>query len=201
MRIIVAAQKGEQTKTATTVNLAAALAETGRKGFVVDLDSQQHDAMKYAGSIEGVEFLTAMPNVVPQGYFVVVDTAPQIVTATGKAFLHSDLVLIPCTPLGPSLESLARTFETIDLARQQNPSLIAAVTFTRVDRSAYSAGVIAAARVLSMWGVTEACVPLRTMDFERAFAARRPVVLNAPKSAGAVAYRALGKEVERMVGK
>lgn len=195
MVITILSQKGAQTKTSTAVNLAAALAKS-RPGFIVDVDYQQCDAMKYQGSIEGVGWGNEFPSSTPDGGFVVVDTPPQIGEATGEALLRSDLALIPCTPHGASLESLARTFQTIERAREQNDGLTALVVFTCVNRGAYTQGVLAAARVLSQWPVVDTEIPLRTMDFEKAYALRRPVVTHLPKSAGAKAYDALALEIE-----
>jgi len=188
MFITVAAQKGAQTKTSTAVNLAAALA-LSRPGTIVDIDSQQQDATRYEGSVANIHWTQQIPARARVGEFVVVDTPPQVVDATGVAFSRSDLILIPCTPQAASLESLARTFETIEIARRKNQKLVAVVVFTCVDRSQYAAGVMAAAGVLSMWPVTKTFVP------------SRPIVTNAPKSAGATAYKQLAQEVETILGK
>lgn len=194
MYLTVLAQKGAQTKTTTSVNLAAALSAT-RPGILVDVDFQQCDATKYQGSIPGVEWTSEVPEAAPDGGFVVVDTPPQIVDVTGEALLRSDVAIIPCTTQLESLESLARTFQTIELARQKNERLFALIVFTCVDRSQYAQGIIEAARVLAQWPVTKAKIPERKMDLQKAFAARRPVLFNSPKSGASVAYRELTAEI------
>lgn len=199
MFITIAAQKGAQGKTATAVNLAAVFARS-RKGILCDVDFQQGDAHRYEGNIERVVWTKALPERAEKGGFVIVDTPPKIEEIHGQAFRRSDLVVIPCTPQGESLESLARTFQTIATAREFNEKLIAMVVFTCVDRSQYSAGAIAAARVLSEWEPAKSEVPLRKMDFERAFIARRPVVLNSPKSSVTLAYGEVGSQIEKMLG-
>lgn len=198
MFITILSQKGSQAKTSTAVNLAAALAAK-RPGIVVDLDAQQCDALRYAGSIPGVTFCAELPTAAPDGGFVVVDTPPQIMAATGAALKRSDLILIPCTPAAASLESLARTFQTVGEVWELNNELRALVVFACVNRSQYAAGMIEAARVLSAWPVAQTVIPARAMDFERAYSCRVPVVLNAPRSAGAAAYRALANEIETLL--
>ena len=46
--ICVSALKGAMTKSTTTVNIAAALAERGGRGCVVDTDTRQLDASRFA---------------------------------------------------------------------------------------------------------------------------------------------------------
>jgi cellulose biosynthesis protein BcsQ len=60
MYITVLIQKGGETKSTTTVNLAAAFAQY-RPGVVVDTDVQQCRSMKYAGSIPQVQFTHTLP--------------------------------------------------------------------------------------------------------------------------------------------
>lgn len=199
MFITVFSQKGEQAKTSTAVNLAAALAKGGRRGTIVDLDPQQSDALKFTGSIDGVVFTDILPAIAPDGEFVMVDLSPFVGPQTGVALLRSDLVLVPCTPHAASTAAAARTFETIALARQKRPELQALLAFTRVDKSQHAVGVLSSARAFAEWPVAQTVIPARLMEFERAFAARRPVVCSAPKSLGALAYCALAREIEEIL--
>ena len=89
--LTVANQKGGVGKTTTTVNVAAALAQSGLKVLVIDLDPQGN-----ASTALGVDHHPEVPSV----YDVLVD---------GKAFAD---VIVPC----PTVEGLFCAPATIDLA-------------------------------------------------------------------------------------
>jgi cellulose biosynthesis protein BcsQ len=193
MIITVFAQKGEQSKTTTALNIMAAAEQPGT---LVDLDVLQGDSMKFAGSMPGVEFTNKLHWSGKQSKgLIVIDTPPTVNTVVMEALRMSDMVICPCTPYQLSLEALERTFETIELAREKNDRLIARVLFTRVDRTQFTSGVITGTRVLSMWPVLQAEIPQRKTEFEKAVAKRCPVILNSRAGAGAVAYRAAVQEL------
>ncbi|WP_336244434.1 ParA family protein [Roseovarius autotrophicus] len=84
--IAIANQKGGVGKTTTTINLGAALADTGARVLIVDLDPQGNASTGLGVEMESRGFTT---------YDFILDEAPldQIVQATG----HDGLLIIPAT--------------------------------------------------------------------------------------------------------
>jgi cellulose biosynthesis protein BcsQ len=170
------------TKSTTTVNIAAALAERGGRGCVVDTDTRQLDASRFA--VPGCETVSSLQAIA--GDFAVIDTPPQPEGAI-PAMLLASVVVIPCTPELLSLEALARTFEAIEVARQQNLNLRAVVLFTRCGNSVRHQTFREVAGALSAWPVSPIWIPARDDAFERAVSSRVPVVSLLPKNTASVA--------------
>jgi cellulose biosynthesis protein BcsQ len=193
MFLTVYIHKGSQGKTASALNIAAALASNGRPGIIVDLDEQQGDISKRKGSIPGVTWTNTLPDKAPEGGFVVVDTNPYLLASSGEALLRADLIIVPCMPEGESLDALKRTFDTLSLVHEKKPEIGALVFFVRVKTGAFTKGIMAGAAPLSQWPVSENYISERVPDFEEAFRAKRPL---SPRSTPAKQYAALAREIE-----
>jgi chromosome partitioning protein len=115
--IAVAQQKGGSGKTMLAAQLAVALAETGAKVAVLDIDPQgsltiwgklRASAPKAAGAvscaaISGWRLTAELEKLRAQNDYVLIDTPPVIDSDARRAIRAADLVLIPLNPSPPDL--------------------------------------------------------------------------------------------------
>jgi len=101
-------QKGGVGKTTLSVNIAAALARTGKRVLLIDADPQG-SALDWAAAREGDPLfaVVGLPKssihkelaLVGEGYdFVVIDGPPRVTDLARSAIMASDIVLIPVQP-------------------------------------------------------------------------------------------------------
>jgi len=139
-----------------------------------------------------------------EGYdYVLIDCQPSLGLLTVNALACSDGVIIPTECEYFSLRGLALLTDTVDKVRDRlNPKLvISGILVTRFDNRTVNAREVMA-RVLERFGdLLFDTVIARTIRFPETSVAGEPIINWAPKSGGALAYRALAREVIDRFGK
>jgi chromosome partitioning protein len=129
--------------------------------------------------------------------YVLIDCQPSLGLLTVNGLACSDGVVIPTECEYFSLRGLALLTDTVDKVRDRlNPKLeISGILLTRYDPRTVNAREVMA-RVVERFGdLVFDTVVTRTVRFPETSVAGEPITSWAPKSAGAVAYRALAREV------
>ncbi|MGB6161821.1 MAG: ParA family protein [Pseudonocardiaceae bacterium] len=133
----------------------------------------------------------------PRYDFILVDCQPSLGLLTINALACADGVLIPLECEFFSLRGVALLIDTIDKVRERlNPKLtITGILATMYDpRTLHAREVMD--RVVEAFGDTVFdAVISRTVRFPETTVAGEPITRWAPKSSGAMAYRALAREV------
>ncbi|WP_415916018.1 ParA family protein [Speluncibacter jeojiensis] len=141
--------------------------------------------------------------VLDQYDYVLVDCQPSLGLLTVNALACADEVLIPMECEYFSLRGLALLNDTVDKVRDRlNPKLtLAGILVTMFDaRTLHSREVMA--RVVEVFGdLVYDTVISRTVRFPETSVAGEPITSWAPKSGGALAYRALACEVVSRTGR
>ena len=135
--------------------------------------------------------------------YVLIDCQPSLGLLTVNALACSDGVIIPTECEFFSLRGLALLTDTVDKVRDRlNPKLvISGILVTRFDTRTLNAREVMA-RVLERFGdLVFDTVITRTVRFPETSVAGEPITTWAPKSTGALAYRALACEVIDRFGK
>jgi chromosome partitioning protein len=135
--------------------------------------------------------------------YVLIDCQPSLGLLTVNALACSDGVIIPTECEFFSLRGLALLTDTVDKVRDRlNPKLsISGIVVTRFDTRTVNAREVMA-RVLERFDdLVFDTVITRTVRFPETSVAGEPITTWAPKSTGALAYRALAREVIDRFGK
>jgi chromosome partitioning protein len=128
--------------------------------------------------------------------YVLIDCQPSLGLLTVNGLACSDGVVIPTECEFFSLRGLALLTDTVDKVRDRlNPKLeISGILLTRYDPRTINAREVMA-RVVERFGdLVFDTVITRTVRFPETSVAGEPITTWAPKSTGAIAYRALARE-------
>ncbi len=212
MVISIINQKGGVGKTTTAINLAAALAESGCPGVLIDLDTTQQSLMRQtvgfndreptwetlpctAESLAGELAKWGQDTDERGNGFVLLDCPPTLGVEVAAALTLADLVLVPLQPELPALEGLASLQATLDAARTVNPKLEMRLLVTMSDARDPNCAVIEA-QVREIFGIgVLAATVKRSPVFGRAALQGTSVLHISPHSHGARAYRAVAHQL------
>ena len=222
--IAISNQKGGVGKTTTSINLSACLAEKGKKVLVIDIDPQGNttsglglnkdelDATVYDLMINYTEIWDCISPSVVEGVSVIpsdrdlagaeielvgIDCPPSLSMLTINAMTTADTVLVPIQCEYYALEGLSELIHTINLVKDRlNENLeIEGVVFTMYDgRTCLSMEVVENVKENLHQNVYKTIIP-RNVRLAEAPSHGLPINMYEPKSAGAVSYRNLAKEV------
>jgi chromosome partitioning protein len=213
MIIAIANQKGGVGKTTTTVNLAAAIAESGARVLLIDLDPQgnattgvgidkyQVERTTYDLLLERVpvaSILKQMLEPVAAEYdYIFIDCPPSLNMLTLNALVAAHRVLVPLQTEYYALEGLSSLLDTVEQVRSsRNPGLeIDGIVRTMHDhRNRLGADV--SAQLLNHFGekVYRTVIP-RNVRVAEAPSHGLPVIAYDRHSRGAAAYAVLAEEM------
>jgi chromosome partitioning protein len=213
MIIAVVNQKGGVGKTTTAVNLADALAQSGARVLLLDLDQQQ-DAATFAPALDHtdngstpdagapliIETTTARQAAVrlkkSEYDFAVLDCPPALGAEVAAALKIADLALVPINAEFSAVRGLARLLQTIAAAKSAgNFKLRHKILLTMIDRRAgHCREIEAEAESLFGRDLLKSRIK-RSYAFADAAQNGQSLLQFAPKHPGAVAYRALAREI------
>ena len=211
LTIAVINQKGGVGKTTTTLTLGQALAQSGHRVLLADLDFQR-DLVAYeaahqtrAGK-EQIEFAAtdakSLPALLTDAAFdyALLDCSPGLGDEVVAALRASDIALVPVAAEYPAVRGLARVLDLVAAVRRRdNRNLQLHLLVTMLDgRSAHGSMVVETLRELP------AQIPYchvyqttigRSLLFARAAAEEQSIFEFAPSSSGASAYRSVASEL------
>ena len=208
--IAIANQKGGVGKTTTAVNLAACLAQKGRKVLMLDEDPQgnatsglgfdKRDIKKcvYDTLINDVPMKDVLLHSDYENLdYVLIDCPPSLGLLTINALTAANSVLVPIQCEFYALEGVSQLMNTIKLVqRNLNPALkLEGVLMTMFDqRTNLSSDVVGEVRKYFNTKMYNTIIP-RNVRLSEAPSHGQPVIVYDPKSKGAQVYSELAQEV------
>lgn len=110
IKIAIAQAKGGSGKTTTTINLAGALVEMGKKVFVADMDIDKPDAFEWLSKnpnnaipfseISKRDFKSKIQSLDSEYDYIIMDTPPNLGDTAIQAISLADYLIIPMQPSG-----------------------------------------------------------------------------------------------------
>ena len=198
-------QKGGAGKTTLALNLAAAMAERGRRVLVVDADPQQ-TAQDWAAVRESPPPFQVMglakpvlhrdlPPIAADYDHVIIDGAPRNYEVARSAILAADIVLIPVQPSGADFWASRETVRLVQEARTfketQKSAFVVSRKIGRTVLGREIADALAGFELPIMTaGTTQRIVYAQTLT------AGSTVIESEPKGAAAEEIRAILRELE-----
>lgn len=205
MIIAVINQKGGVAKSTSTVNIGVALALSGARVLLLDLDTQR-DLLSYSDLVPGVTVASAdhkslpthLKNGSPQDDYehALLDCPPALNEESAAALKVAHVALVPLQAEYAALRGLARLMETIEVARSRyNPNLRLKILLTMYDARARHCAEVEA-EVRKRFGA-QVLTPVirRSIAFAEASLSHQSILQFAPRSAGAQAYRAVAQQL------
>ena len=197
--IAIANQKGGVGKTTTAVNLSACLAEAGKKVLMVDLDPQGNTTSGLGCSVN--ERNTIYDAMMGRAKLdeCIQQTAQKKLKLAGSdiRLAAADTVLIPIQCEYYALEGVSSLMNTVNrVKRTFNPHLeIEGILLTMLDgRTNLGLQVVDQVKKHFKKTVFATMIP-RNVRLGEAPSHGEPINIYDPRSTGAIAYRALAKEV------
>ena len=211
--IAIANQKGGVGKTTTSINLAASIAEMGKRVLAIDLDPQGNmtsglgvdknevENTVYELMLDECSINESIQDTVVKGLRLipsnVIDCPPSLNMLTVNAMTTADTVLVPIQCEYYALEGLSQLIHTINLVQERlNPNLqMEGVVFTMYDvRTKLSNQVVENVKENLDTKIYETMIP-RNIRLAEAPSYGIPINMYDSKSAGAESYRKLAKEI------
>jgi chromosome partitioning protein len=208
--IAVVALKGGAGKTTIATNAAEAFQFAGHKVLLVDADSQGTsrtwaEVAAASGldvppvvSMSGAQLRKDVARVGAPYDIVIIDTPARLNVEGRSALLVADLVILPVTPGGADVWSLAETLSVVEDARALRPELKVAILQNRVDNRTVLAGELARALKDATAPVLKATIGQR-VAYAEALTTGRGVISYAPRSAAAKEVQVFAREVLRLL--
>jgi chromosome partitioning protein len=129
---------------------------------------------------------------------IIIDCPPNLGTLTLNALCAADLLLVPTDMSILALEGVADIVRCVHTLRHRlaRPVEICGIVGTRLDKRLVTANAAITASLTELWGdrLLRTQIP-QSSSINAAHIAGQPVFDLAPKSAGAIAYRALAHEL------